>query len=101
MPVGIFANAFVDRTKVSATNTITAEIIPDAINKNLLSQPIIFLAICGPIRPKKKKFPPNATEDDDNAIAENDKNKNSFLTLTPKPFAISYPKLIAFNVLAL
>ena len=53
--------------------------------------------MCGPISPRKKKFPPKATEEEDNATAQNDKNTNCRPTFTPSPRATSYPMLMTLS----
>lgn len=80
-------------TNISEINIRIAEIKELAGNKTLLSVPTIFLAICGPIRPRKKKFPPKATEAEEMATAQKAMIMNSFFTFTPIPLAISYPYL--------
>lgn len=72
IPVGILIKKSTPITNMSATKIKIAEIIELAGNKILLSVPTIFLAICGPIKPKKKKLPPNATEAEDIATAQNE-----------------------------
>ena len=98
MPVGILVKALTPITSISATKIIIAEQIPLAKNKTRLSTPTSFLAICGPIKPKKKKFPPKATDALLIAIAPIAKVTKSTFVLTPIPFATSYPILIAFKV---
>ena len=63
------------------------------------SVPTNFRAICDPMSPRKKKFPPNATADDERATAQKDKKTNCLPTFTPSPRATSYPMLITFRVI--
>ena len=89
IPVGIFTNISTPITSMSLTKIKIEEMkVADGI-KNLASEPTIFLAIWGPINPKKKKLPPNATEALDIATADIVKITNSFLISTPIPLAMS------------
>ena len=98
IPVGMFANASTPIINISATNIIIAEQVPLAKNKTRVSTPTSFLAICGPIKPRKKKFPPKATEALLMAIAPIANITKSLLVLTPIPFATSYQIFIALSV---
>ena len=72
-----------------AAMIMTADATPDAGIRYRVSVPTILRAICGPISPKKKKFPPNATEADDIPTAKKASNANETFTFTPNPVAMS------------
>ena len=89
MPVGMLIKKSTPITSISAKRIKVAETKEAAGNNTLVSVPTNFLAIWGPISPKKKKFPPKATDAEDIATAQNAIIINSFVTLIPTPFAIS------------
>ena len=73
MPHGIFAKMLKPCTIMSASSTMTAAIMPEAGSRTRASVPTSLRAICGPISPRKKKFPPKATDADDSATAHMDR----------------------------
>ena len=70
MPVGIPARKSSDFTRISASNTMIPAAAPAAGISTRASVPTNFRAICGPMSPRKKKFPPNTTADEE--VTEDD-----------------------------
>ena len=89
IPTGTFARNFNPDPNAFATTTIIDETAPVVGIKTLESVPTIFLAICGPINPRKKKFPPKATTPDEITTDIAAKKKNFFSIFTPSAFAVS------------
>ena len=89
IPIGTLAKNFSPDPKAFAITTIIADTTPAVGIRILESVPTIFLAIWGPINPKKKKFPPKATTPEHITTDVVAKYKNFFSIFTPSAFDAS------------